>query len=424
MFKKVHRRLTLLFTTVSTLILIVMSGLYLYINYRSIDNDSLATFATDMNTFRTAFENSSTDIRTVKRLQSNYSYLIFVYDNGIPLKITDISKTDEQRREFEKIREYTESGRAGSLTDGKLVYVYREEKKTSYVGFFLFPGISSDTEVYVIRDNSDLAARKLHLLLRFTLIVAAAALVFYLFSRFFTKKLLRPIDESQKRQNEFIAAASHEIRNPVNTILSALSAMDKADSSQQRELITIARKEGRRLANLTGDLLTLARSDAKSFTANFGAAELDTIILECYEAFSPRAAEKHIRLSVELPDDTVMAEHVDSERIKQVAAILTDNAISYTPEGGTVVLSLESTGTEHIIRVTDSGEGIPDDQKQKIFERFYRSDGSRTDGSHFGLGLCIAKELTELHGGSIKVTDAENGGSTFTVVLPAKKQNT
>ena len=199
--------------------------------------------------------------------------------------------------------------------------------------------------------------------------------------------------------------------------------MEKAEPSQQQELVTIARKEGRRLARLTGDLLTLARSDARTFTANFGTAELDTIILDCFEAFTPRAAEKNIRISVELPDDTVSAENVDSERIKQVVAILTDNAISYTPEGGTIKLSLETTPKENIIKVTDSGDGIPDDRKEKIFERFFRADDSRTDGSHFGLGLCIAKELVDLHSGSIFVTDAEGGGSTFTVILPISKQN-
>ena len=424
MFKKVHLRLTLLFTLFSTLILLVMSFLYLYINYRTLDNNSYITFGTDMNTFQSAFENNSTDMRTVKRLQSNYSYLIFIYDNDIPLRITDVTKTDEERSLAERIREYNNSGEAGTTSDGKLVFTYREKSQKYYVGFFIFRGIGSNTEVYVVRDNSDIKTQKERLLARFVIIVAAAALVFYAFSYFFTKRLLRPINESQKRQNEFIAAASHEIRNPVNTILSALSAMEKAEPSQQQELVTIARKEGRRLARLTGDLLTLARSDAKTFTANFGTAELDTIILDCFEAFTPRAAEKNIRISVELPDDTVSAENVDSERIKQVIAILTDNAISYTPEGGTIKLSLETTPKENIIKVTDSGDGIPDDRKEKIFERFFRADDSRTDGSHFGLGLCIAKELVDLHSGSIFVTDAEGGGSTFTVILPISKQNT
>ena len=199
-------------------------------------------------------------------------------------------------------------------------------------------------------------------------------------------------------------------------MMTALSAMEKAEPSQQGELISIAQKEGRRLARLTGDLLTLARGDAGSFKAEFGDAELDTIILDCYEAFSLRAAEKGIDLKVELPEESVTVS-ADASRISQAICILLDNAISYTPKGGRVGLSLEKGAKNTTIKVTDNGEGIPDEYKEKIFERFYRADDARTDENHFGLGLCIAKELITLHGGTIEVSDTKGGGSTFIIRL-------
>lgn len=415
MFKKVHLRLTMLFTLFGMLILITMSAFYLYINYRGLDENSYEGFATDMSMIGNTFEQNSTDLTTVQRLQASYDYLLYIFDNGIPLKTTDVSKSEEERELMLRLREYVKDT---DDSEGKQVFTYSEGRKKYYAGVMIIHGRSSDTEVYVLYDTSPINAQKRALLIRFILIAAAATVVFYIFSYFFTKKLLKPIDESQKRQNEFIAAASHEIRNPVNTIMSALSAMEKAEPSQQAELVSIARKEGQRLARLTGDMLTLARSDSGTFSATFGTAELDTIVLDCFEAFSPRAAEKDIRLDIELPDEIAPAQHADGERIKQVVAILLDNAISYTPEGGRINLSLETTAKDNIIKVADSGAGIPDERKAKVFERFYRADDSRSDDSHFGLGLCIAKELITMHGGTISVSDTEGGGSTFTVTLP------
>ena len=417
MVRKVHLRLTLLFTLFSTLILIVMSGLYLYMNYRSLDKNSEVNFRNDVYAFENFFDSSTVSFDNVKNIRANYDSLIFIYDKGSPVHMTKLTNTDEQLALAERVRGYYEESIAPVDSSRIPVFTYRDSSGSYYAGVQTIHGSNGDIVVYIVYDLSVIAAQKQRLLIRFLLIDAAAALMFYIFSFFFTRKLLRPINEARQRQNEFIAAASHEIRNPVNTIMSALSALEKAEPSQQGELVGIARKEGRRLARLTGDLLTLARGDAGRFGAEFSAAELDTIVLDSYEAFSIRAAEKGIDLSVTLPDDSVTA-NADGSRIGQIVSILLDNAISYTPEGGMVRLSLESTQRENIIRVSDSGEGIPDEKKEKIFERFYRADDARTDESHFGLGLCIARELTELHGGTITVSDTEGGGTTFTVVLP------
>lgn len=187
------------------------------------------------------------------------------------------------------------------------------------------------------------------------------------------KKLLQPIWESQEKQARFIAAASHEIRNPVNTILFAIGAMEKGTPQQQKEFASIAGKESKRLVRLTNELLTLARSDNHIFQVNFGRTELDTIILDCYEAFSAPAREKKIRLSVKLSDDAIIAEHMDGERIKQVVAILLDNAISYTPENGSVLLKCVKTTKTFCIEVADTGIGIDDKVKSRLLHYSYSS---------------------------------------------------
>ena len=108
----------------------------------------------------------------------------------------------------------------------------------------------------------------------------------------------------------------------------------------------------------------------------------------------------------------------DQERIRQVLAILLDNALCYTSPGGRVCLGLSFEQNSFSFSVADNGPGIPAEEKKLIFERFYRSDPSRSDREHFGLGLCIASEIIKAHQGRLTVSDTPGGGSTFTVQLP------
>ena len=105
-------------------------------------------------------------------------------------------------------------------------------------------------------------------------------------------------------------------------------------------------------------------------------------------------------------------------RILQLLSILIENALSYTPAGGSVLLEAEAKDRTLRFHITDNGPGIPDEEKTRIFERFYRADRSRSSREHYGLGLSIAWEIAALHRGSLTVSDGENGGTRFTVTLP------
>ena len=421
MFKRVHSRLTLLFSAVTITILLVMSVLFAYFSYRSMQDTAMLTFVNDMDSFSADLSKSDTiSFDKILEQKKNHGYILSIYDNDYPLRITEESMTDGEKAVVRQAMElsedvyikhnshYTEHVEFSGRIDGEL---YR-------ISHMLVPKGDSFIEVYAVHSQRETKQQFMHLCLMLGVVIVMAAAALSVFAWLFTKRLLLPIKVSQQRQTEFIAAASHEIRNPVNNIMTAVSSIEGADEAHKEELISIAVKESKRLARLTGDLLTLARSDSKSFKASFGKAELDTIVLECFEAAMPKAAEKGIRTDIVLPDDTVSAENIDGDRIKQVVSILLDNAVSYTPAGGKIVLSLEDSQKHYIIKVADSGCGIPDEMKEKVFERFYRADDSRTEKEHFGLGLCIAKELTELHGGSISASDNEGGGTVFTVRLP------
>ena len=128
--------------------------------------------------------------------------------------------------------------------------------------------------------------------------------------------------------------------------------------------------------------------------------------------------DHHMKFFIELPEEEIPPCPCDPERISQVLGILLDNAISYVPENGKIILSLSQTKTHFLICVKDNGPGIPDSAKTSVFRRFYRADSARNNRQHFGLGLCIAYEIISLHKGTIAVLDTPGGGSTFQISLP------
>lgn len=243
---------------------------------------------------------------------------------------------------------------------------------------------------------------------------------FYLF----TGRMLHPLAENNRRQTHFVASASHELRTPLAVILSGAEALEKCESAEKKSHFgLLIRQEGRRMQRLLSDMLLLAGSDANSLSLCPARCQPDELLLAAYEKYELLAADKQISLSMRLPEDDFADIYCDGDRILQLLSILLDNALSYTPSGGSVTLALDvdTNAALTIFRVIDTGCGISAEEKPHIFDRFYRAEHSRTDKEHFGLGLCIAKELAEAHRGKIFVTDNPGGGACFSVAL---KNNT
>lgn len=138
----------------------------------------------------------------------------------------------------------------------------------------------------------------------------------------------------------------------------------------------------------------------------------------CTKNTSRLPARKKKQLLIELPEDSLPVCFCDSLKISQALAILIDNALTYVPEGGVIRLSARQEASSVALFVSDNGPGIPDSEKDSVFQRFYRSDTSRNDKQHFGLGLCIAKEIALLHHGTLTILDTPGGGATFKLKLP------
>jgi signal transduction histidine kinase len=165
-------------------------------------------------------------------------------------------------------------------------------------------------------------------------------------------------------------------------------------------------------------MLQLAGADNQSHMSyNPEQVNPEAPVLSAYESFQGMAAAKNITLRLELPKVSLHKISCDRERIEQLLAILIDNAIRHTPEGGCIVLGVTIKRRQARFTVADNGPGIPDSQKPHVFERFYRGDSSRQAKDHYGLGLSIAREIADLHKGKLTVEDALEGGCLFTLSI-------
>lgn len=252
----------------------------------------------------------------------------------------------------------------------------------------------------------------------FTGLSAAAVLLLSVFWWFFVKFAIRPVEESRRRQMEFVSAASHELRAPLAVIGTSASVMRRAGPEQADRFARTISQECSRMSRLVDDMLMLASADNSSWSVQKEETDLETLLLDAAEWFEPAAAEKHIHISVSLPEQTLPRCRCDQQRIRQVLSVLVDNAVSYAGEGGRVVLSAGWKRGWFSIRVSDNGPGIPDGEKARVFDRFYRADRARSGREHYGLGLSIAQEIAALHRGRLTVGDTPGGGATFTLSLP------
>lgn len=229
-----------------------------------------------------------------------------------------------------------------------------------------------------------------------------------------------------RMKTEFVSNVSHELRTPVTTILLYAALLKKAQGEEQQEYLDAIIAEAQRQASLVEDILTLSRFDAGRVTLRPRPLGLNALIESVMNSHRALALAGNITLKQNLsPDDVEVLG--DAEKLTQVLNNLVENAIHYTPEGGEVVVS---SGTERregrvwgILRVQDTGIGIPLEELPHIFERFYRgSEPQKRQIQGTGLGLAIVAELVKLHEGQITVTSTPGAGSTFTVYLPLAQE--
>jgi two-component system phosphate regulon sensor histidine kinase PhoR len=220
-------------------------------------------------------------------------------------------------------------------------------------------------------------------------------------------------------RRDFVANVSHELRTPLTAIRGYVEALlDESPTDDARHFLQIIFRHTTRMERLVGDLLRLARLDARQETPDRIQADLPALVDGVVSELSPLAEGRGTVVTVAI-DESARRLTTDPARLHDVIRNLLENAITYAPEDGRVQVSARAVDRGIVIEVADDGPGIPPADLERVFERFYRVDKSRArNPGGTGIGLAIVKHLVELLGGSVRASNARDGGAVFTVTLP------
>lgn len=432
MLDRLYKKLHIIFVSGVMLIITLIIGI-ICINYVHTQQNNDSTFFQRISTLL---------IYQLEDTDQNFKAIINEYENKYPirgiLKDDDNSVIYQSKSSYptdtETLLEQMEKQLANITTDLSA----EEQSSTTQSGIYDIAGTHRDkywgifTRIITDAGNAyDLiliwqqktALQILQPQLPLFLFIWAASFVgVILISRLILKKALEPTERVLKRQKEFVASASHELKSPLAVILANVEAVDKlsTDNQEIQKSVQVMDSECMRMSQLIKDMLLLASSDAKTWTLHKSEININTLLITLYETYEPLCMKHKITLNLDIGDIYFPKLYSDKERISQILSIYMDNAIQHSVNNSCIQIQTALTANHITFYVIDHGQGIADEDKPHIFDRFYCADKSHTDKSHFGLGLSIADELAKMLNGKVGFKDTNGGGATFFVTLPIK----
>ena len=231
---------------------------------------------------------------------------------------------------------------------------------------------------------------------------------------------VRRLEELDQLKDRFVAVVSHELRTPLTSVKGYLDAVLEEPESltpDHLRFLGIASRNADRLQGLVEDLLDLMRAEEGRFQVRTEPGDLARLVREAAASIAPLAERSGVSLRTELPDELTV--QVDAMRIGQVLDNLFSNAVKYTPGGGEVDVQLMEDGGSALLRVADTGIGVPERDRERLFESFFRASSAVEHGiPGTGLGLAVARRIVRAHGGSLALGEARPCGSEFVLTLP------
>ena len=427
MIKKLKKRLTLLFICSVMSIFTVVFCLFIHESIQSKKENEMYFFTRIITYLVFQLENTDDAAGDLTLTGQTYDFTLLLKNNEnafIPVN-TNHSNTDtntlitlfeqELNKTSTDLLDNTHSSQSG-------IFSFSTPDKHSYYGIQA-TAITKNMDIldfYAIKEStSSFTFLKEHL--PFYLIVWLLVFIAILFlTRFLISKAIKPTEQTLRSQKEFIASASHELKAPLAVILASAECIgnDTTLSLESKQHTEVIDSECLRMSKLVQDLLLLSSVDANTWTLNKTNIDVDTLLINTYEKYEPICRQKGIQFKLNTSDELFPVLNVDIDRLNQILSIFIDNAINYSLPKSAVSLDATVFKNTLVFSIKDHGTGIADKDKPFIFDRFFCADKSRTQKEHYGLGLCIAKELVEMHKGKIELSDTLGGGCTFKISLP------
>lgn len=427
MLLQLRKKLALLYTLITGLILTAVVITLAIITIQSDNRQQESLFTNQLMTIVNKLQYDSRISQSwLASMEQDNGLIIHIEENNQTLMYPGSSPGSTKRsvlleRAREKALEESVDSHippvSTSLEKSSLFTIQGDYHDTYQGTVMVFSAKNSYFSLILLRDITAVYRRIFYLAFLFLLADIMGILCLLFANWKFVGKSLEPIRINEEKQHAFIAAASHELRSPLAVIGASADAISAAGENTEHFISNI-KKECHRMSRLIQDLLLLASSKSNAWSLSKEKLDMDTLLLNLFERYEPLCLAQKIHLKLNLPDESLPAIYGDGERLSHILSIFLDNGIAYAPAESSLILQASVQKHTLTCAVIDHGPGISDEQKEHVFEYFYRSDASRKDKNHFGLGLCVAKELTRLSGGHLELTDTPGGGCTFLLRLP------
>ncbi len=428
MFPKLEKKFVILYTLSTGLILTLILAVAFLSFLASQNSRQNSMFQDQLFTLMSRLQTDSIFSDSyLAQLEHKNHLAIYIEENGSPFFFPGSYQT---RTERGKLFERAENLAAvegifpnshpisSNLLQSSLLEIRGDEGDLYLGNILIIQTTNGYKKLILLQDISGSQVQSIKTLIFYLVIDCIGILLLFLTGRWFVRRSLKPLEETYEKQQDFVAAASHELRSPLAVIQSTADAIADAPEEQAR-LLDVIRKECRRGSSLVKNLLLLAAADQKQWAVKKMYFEMDEMLLSLLEVYEPLCVSRNGKLLLELPDESIPKVYADPALCRQIFTILLDNAVAYGlgEDGGRIVLRAKYLHPHVEVSVIDHGPGIPDGEKRLIFDRFYRQDQSRRQKEHFGLGLSVAAKLAEIQGVELDVRDTEGGGSTFRVTI-------
>lgn len=410
MIKKLRKKFVIINMSLVSLVLIIVFGVICFSNYNRLQNDNY-------NAMSKAVEDNGGGSRSKLELGGSHRqetrpvtpvFCVLLDDSG------NVASTSGENVEM------SEKVLAQAV---KQVLASDEDKgKLSSLGVLYLKVKTPEGTKIAFADSSSGFNSMRNMIFTSLLVGAGALTAFFFISLFLSYWALRPVERAWSQQRQFVADASHELKTPLTVILAnadILLSHRQSTIEQQVKWVEYIKEESGRMKKLVDDLLFLAKCDDSRVKVLCIPFSFSDMVQSCILSFEPVAFEQNVELESSVATDITITG--DEGQLRRLLVILLDNACKYAGKKGAVNLKLEKGQDCVTLAVNNTGMPIPAESLEHLFERFYRVGSSRArQQGGYGLGLAIAKSITDNHHGKISVKSTAREGTTFTVRLPVK----